>query len=269
MAGLMSPLWIPAVAVAGLALGPRQRAAVFRHSVAGDAAARQHCPGCASAVLPGRWRVWPVLPVTGRCPACGERIGPPTLAVELTTAAALSLLVARASFRSGLALGGGLGPDSRAGLGIVLAAATWLAICAVPLAWIDMAVFRLPDRLTVPAYVGTVAALAAAATVGDRPGALLRALAGGAALAAFYLGLFVISPAGMGLGDAKLAAVLGSALAWAGWGTLAVGAMAGFLLAGGYSAALLASHRATRKQHIPFGPFMMAGALIALVAAAA
>jgi len=133
---------------------------------------------------------------------------------------------------------------------LVLAAACWLAACAVPLAFIDAAVRRLPDRLTIPAYAGTALLLA---TSGHWP-ALLRAALGGLALAGFYLVLLLISPSAMGLGDVKLAASLGTLLAWFGWRTLIAGGAAGFLLGGLVGIVLLASGRATRKQHIPFGP---------------
>jgi leader peptidase (prepilin peptidase)/N-methyltransferase len=148
----------------------------------------------------------------------------------------------------------------------VLAAACWLALCAVPLAFIDAAVHRLPDLLTAPAYAGTaVFLLLAAATSGHWPN-LVRAVLGGIALAGFYLALILINPSGMGLGDSKMAASLGSLLAWSGWSTLLAGAFAGFLLAAVCGVALLASGRATRKQHLPFGPFMIAGAFAVILA---
>src|SRR6185437_3855676 len=104
---------------------------------------------------------------------------------------------------------------------LVLAAACWLAACAVPLAYADMAVQRLPDPLTGAAYAGTVVLLLLAAAVGGPWSALgpafLRALLGGLALAGFYLLLMIISPPGMSLGDVKLAASLGTLLAWFGW----------------------------------------------------
>jgi leader peptidase (prepilin peptidase)/N-methyltransferase len=69
----------------------------------------------------------------------------------------------------------------------------------------------------------------------------------------------------MGLGDVKAAAGLGSMLAWLGWSTLVVGGFAGFLFAGLYGIALLVSGRATPKQQFPFGPFMIAGAFLAVL----
>jgi leader peptidase (prepilin peptidase) / N-methyltransferase len=149
---------------------------------------------------------------------------------------------------------------------LVLAAACWLAACAVPLACTDLAVQRLPDPLTGAAYAGTAVLLLAAAAVGGHWSALVRALLGGLALAGFYLLLMVISPSGMSLGDVKLAASLGTLLAWFGWRLLLAGGFAGFLLGGVFAAALLVSRRAGRKQPIPFGPFMIAGAVLAVVA---
>jgi leader peptidase (prepilin peptidase)/N-methyltransferase len=179
---------------------------------------------------------------------------PPALAAGAVTAVLLGGLAARVHpYHSAL----------------VLAAACWLAACAVPLACTDLAVQRLPDPLTGAAYAGTAVLLLAAAAVGGLEGswsALVRALLGGLALAGFYLLLMVISPSGMSLGDVKLAASLGTLLAWFGWRLLLAGGFAGFLLGGIYGIALLASGRATRKQPIPFGPFMIAGAVLAVAA---
>ncbi len=243
----MTLLWPCALAAAGFALGPRLRISIFHHAVADRGPRRNRCPRCARSLSPGRWRFWPTLPVTGRCPGCGARIGPPGLVIEFATALLLGALGAR------------IAP------GLVLAAAGWLAICAVPLASIDVAVHRLPDRLTIPAYLGTTAFLAAAAAVDGELGELVRALAGGAALAGCYLGLFVISPAGMGLGDSKMSASLGTVLAWFGWNTLLAGAAAGFILAAIYAATLLVLRRATRGQQMPFGPFMIAGSYLVMI----
>lgn len=148
---------------------------------------------------------------------------------------------------------------------LVLLAACGLAVCTVPLAFIDVAVKRLPDVLTGAAYAATAVFLFLAAAVGGHWGALGRAAMGGLTLAAVYLALLLISPSGMGLGDVKLAASLGTMLAWTSWDLLLLGGFAGFALAAVYSIALLATGRATRKQAIPFGPFMIAGAFLALL----
>jgi leader peptidase (prepilin peptidase) / N-methyltransferase len=176
-----------------------------------------------------------------------EDRGRTAVAAGLVTAVLLALLAAR--------LPGGL----------VLGVACGLAVIAVPLAFVDVAVHRLPDLLTAAAYAVTLAGLLIAAASGGQWGALGRAAAGGAALAGFYLLLALISPSGMGLGDVKLAVSLGTLLAWTGWRVLVIGGFTGFLLAAIYSVALLAVGRATRKEHIPFGPFMIAGAFLLLL----
>ena len=182
---------------------------------------------------------------------------PPALAAGAVTAVLLGGLAARVDPGH---------PGYPGYLMLVLAAACWLAACAVPLACTDLAVQRLPDPLTGAAYAGTAVLLLAAAAVGGPWSALVRALLGGLALAGFYLLLMVISPSGMSLGDVKLAASLGTLLAWFGWRLLLAGGFAGFLLGGVFAAALLVSRRAGRKQPIPFGPFMIAGAVLAVVA---
>ena len=244
----MTPPWIAAAAAAGLIAGPRIRASVFFRAVDYGQPRRRACPGCARDILPGRHQAWPLLPVSGRCPACRARIGPPPLAVEAATALVLAVLAARAVS------------------GWELAALAWLALFAVPLACIDLAVHRLPDPLTATAFAGTFALLAVAALAAGQPGALGRAALGAAILTGFYLLLFVIRPAGLGLGDAKLAASVGAALGWARWQALVTGTSAAFVLAACYGVALLATRRAARTDHLPLGPFIVIGALAAILA---
>ena len=77
----------------------------------------------------------------------------------------------------------------------------------------------------------------------------------------------IISPSGMSLGDVKLAASLGTLLAWFSWRLLIAGGFAGLpAWARSFAGALLASQRVSRKHPIPFGPFMIAGAVLAVVA---
>jgi leader peptidase (prepilin peptidase) / N-methyltransferase len=239
---------VAALASAGLVIGWLLRTVVFCLSVPAGEPLRTDCPRCGYQVLAAGPRLRPASVLPGRCPSCRARIGAPPLALELCTAILLGGLAARVH------------------PGLVLAAACWLAVCAVALAWIDAAVQRLPDVLTALAYAGTAGLLLLAAAAGGHWPDLLRAVLGGLALAAAYLALAVISRAAIGLGDAKLAASLGTMLAWSGWPALAAGAFAGFLLAAVYGLVLLVSRRATRGQRIPFGPFMVAGTFLALLA---
>ncbi|MFF3324618.1 prepilin peptidase [Streptomyces sp. NPDC002889] len=140
-----------------------------------------------------------------------------------------------------------------------------LAPVAVLLALVDRTVQRLPDQLTLPLAAGAAALLGLAELLPGDGGSWLTALLGGLALGAGYLVLFLIHPGGMGFGDVKLALSLGTALGWYGWPVLLVGAFGGFLLGSLYGLGLIALRRAGRKTAIPFGPFMIAGALIGLL----
>jgi leader peptidase (prepilin peptidase)/N-methyltransferase len=132
---------------------------------------------------------------------------------------------------------------------------------------IDFDVLRLPDAIVLPSYAVGAVLLAAAAAANHDWGSALRALLGMAALWTFYFALAIAVPAGMGFGDVKLAGVLGLFLGWLGWGSVLVGGFAAFLLGGLVGAALLLARRAGRRTEIPFGPYMVAGALLALFAA--
>jgi leader peptidase (prepilin peptidase)/N-methyltransferase len=238
--------WIIAAAAVGVIVGPRIRASVFARSTESGQPRRHKCPVCDQEILSDRWRWRTFLPVTGRCPCCRARIGPYPLLAELAAGLALAVVAARASSAG------------------ELAALAWLVLLAVPLAFIDAAVRRLPDPLTAAAFAGTIALLAVAALTGHQPGHLGRAAIGALALAGFYLVLSLIWPGGLGLGDAKLAASVGAALGWISWQALLSGTFATFALAGVYGGALLALHRATRTSHLPLGPFILLGTLAAI-----
>jgi leader peptidase (prepilin peptidase)/N-methyltransferase len=241
----MSLLLVASLAAGGLAVGSAQRAVIVRYAVTAGEPPLRRCPSCGRRLLAARQLAWAA---AARCSACGRRTGPPPLAVELTTAVLLAALAARVH------------------PGLVLAAACWLALCSVPLAFIDAAVRRLPDVLTGAAFVGTVLLLLAAAAAGGYWHVLAQSVLGGIALAGFYLLLALISPSGMGMGDVKAAAGLGTMLAWPGWTALIAGGFAGFLFAAAYGITLMLSGRGTRKQQIPFGPFMITGAFLIILA---
>ncbi|MEV6163305.1 prepilin peptidase [Streptomyces sp. NPDC052052] len=158
---------------------------------------------------------------------------------------------------------------------VVLAAATglrpelavWLLLAPVGvlLATIDRRVHRLPDRLTLPAAAAAAVLLGVAALLPEHGGSWRSALLGGAGLGAFYYLLYLINPSGMGFGDVKLALSLGAALGWYGWGVVFAGGFAGFLLGAVYGLVLMVLRRAGRKTGIPFGPFMLTGALLGIL----
>lgn len=145
--------------------------------------------------------------------------------------------------------------------------AVWLLLTpfAVLLALVDRNVHRLPDQLTLPLAAAAAALLGLAALLPGKAGSWPAALLGGLALGAAYFVLFLIHPNGMGFGDVKLALSLGVVLGWYGWAVLFTGAFAGFLLGSVYGLGLIVLRRAGRKTAIPFGPFMIAGALAGLL----
>jgi leader peptidase (prepilin peptidase)/N-methyltransferase len=165
------------------------------------------------------------------------------LTVELLTAAVFALLALRI------------------GDPLVLAALAWVAALGVALGHIDVAVHRLPDQLTMAAFAGVLTLLGTAAVADGDPARVGWAAVNGLGMAAAYFGLILIHPAGMGLGDAKLALSLGTGLGWFGWVGTVFGTAAGFFLAGAFSAVMLVLGRVTRKSQIPHGPFMLLGAL--------
>ena len=168
--------------------------------------------------------------------------------LELITAAVLALLCGRFAGQPSLLAFGFLGA-----LGVVLGA-------------VDVAVHRLPDRLTLPAYPVLLVLLGAGAVIGHDGGALVRALLASVALAASYLLLALLRPGQLGGGDIKLAAVLGLGLGWLGWPAVIAGAMLAFVLTAVVSLALLAARRIGLRDAICFGPFMLGGALLAILA---
>ncbi|MFI6699757.1 prepilin peptidase [Streptomyces sp. NPDC050509] len=151
--------------------------------------------------------------------------------------------------------------------------AVWLLLApfALLLALVDRNVHRLPDQLTLPLALASAVLLGLAALVpgsgdgGDGSRSWTTALLGGLVLGGCYFVLFLINPNGMGFGDVKLALSLGVVLGWYGWPVLFVGACAGFLLGALYGVGLMLLRRAGRKSVIPFGPFMIVGALFGLL----
>jgi leader peptidase (prepilin peptidase)/N-methyltransferase len=155
----------------------------------------------------------------------------------------------------------------RFGLSPVLPAFCYLAVAGVPLAFIDARQRRLPDVVTLPSYPASLLLLGAAALfVPGGPGRFGHALIGMAVAVAFFLGLLLMSPAGIGLGDVKLAGPLGAYLGWLGAAAFVTGLMAAWLLAAATAIGLLLTGRATRKTEIPFGPFLIAATLAVVLA---
>ena len=236
-------------AVAGLAVGSFLNVVVWRVP-RGESVVRppSACPGCGRAIRP-RDNV-PVLGwllLRGRCRDCGTSISARYPLVELLTALLFAVMALRL------------------GLDPALPAFLYLVAIGVALAFIDLDHKRLPDALTLPSYVVVTVLLGGAAVLGSDSGSFLRALLGGAAMFAVYFALCFAYPAGMGFGDVKLAGVLGLCMGWLGWGSWSVGLFLGFFLGGVFGIALIARRKGGRKTAVPFGPFMLLGALVAIL----
>lgn len=146
-------------------------------------------------------------------------------------------------------------------LGIVV---VWGSACAV-----DVTEKRLPDLLTLGGFaalaislLGSLATSVSFSTVGP---ALLAGLLSGA----LFLLIGIVSPARFGLGDVKLALSTGTVLGCFGWYPVLVGHGLAFVLAGVGGLVLAAVLNRLKGVEVPFGPFMVLGALVAPVAAGA
>jgi leader peptidase (prepilin peptidase)/N-methyltransferase len=206
-----------------------------------------HCPRCETPIKP--YDNVPVLSwllLRGRCRACGERIAARYPLVELATGVLFAALAVR------------IGADW------ALPAFLYLGAICVALGLIDLDTKRLPNAITLPSYVVGIVLLGGAALLEDDTRAFVTALAGMAALYAIYFLLVFAYPAGMGFGDVKLAGVLGLYLGYLGWAEWFTGWLLGFLLGGLFGVAALATRKASRKSQVPYGPFMIAGALLAV-----
>lgn len=152
------------------------------------------------------------------------------------------------------------------GLEPVLPALLYLAAVGTLLGFIDIEVKRLPDRFTLPSY-GMAAALlgVAAPFTDDGPRRFAHALIGMAVLFVLYFAQAFVAPSGIGMGDVKLSGVLGLYLGWFGQDAWVLGLLATYLL-GGLAAVGIMVVRRSRKGEFPFGPYMLAGALISVLA---
>jgi leader peptidase (prepilin peptidase)/N-methyltransferase len=181
------------------------------------------------------------LGLRGRCRACGERISWRYPAVELATGALYAAVVAARDDAAGIALG------------LILVTAL------VPIVLIDLERRLIPNVITAPA---AVAALVAGLAL-DLDGVPEQLIAGAGA-GGFFLLAALAYPRGMGMGDVKLAGVLGLCLGRAVAPALMIALLSGVLVGGVVIARL--GTRVGRKTAVPFGPFLALGGLVALFA---
>jgi len=138
---------------------------------------------------------------------------------------------------------------------------------AVALSVIDWHTRLLPRLVVVPATLAAVVVLAVVGLATGEREALVRALVAMVLGRSFFWVLWFVRSAGMGFGDVRLAAPVGLVLGWTGWGALAIGVWASFVLFVVPALVVLLARRdrSLLKKSFPFGPFMVAGALVGLV----
>ncbi|MFJ9840969.1 prepilin peptidase [Kitasatospora sp. NPDC101155] len=204
-------------------------------------------PWCGACPLCGR--VVRLLPPTGRCPGCRGRLGAGAGAVEAVTAAVAVAVAYAADGPQAMALG-------------------WAGALGVALGFVDGRVHRLPHRLNLALLAGVAVLLTAAALAEGRPGVLLRCL-----LVALTVGALLevaVQIGALGPGDSPLGLSLGGLLGWYGWWVAIGGLVAAVVLAGLWAtlraAALLIRRRPWRGLDVPVGPFLLLGALTAVLA---
>jgi leader peptidase (prepilin peptidase)/N-methyltransferase len=201
-----------------------------------------HCPGCDAPVKP--YDNIPILSwlcLGGRCRSCSQPISPRYPLVEAATAA--------------LCVGAVLAHHAAAEIALSIG----LILIVVPAALIDLEHRIIPNRITA---LGAVVALTAGLALdpSGEPGRLIAAAGAGG----FLLLAALAYPGGMGMGDVKLAGVMGLFLGTAVAPALLIALISGVVL----GAAIIARKGAAagRKTAVPFGPFLALGALCAVFA---
>ena len=235
----------------GLAIGSFLNVVIHRVPVGASVVSPpSHCPRCETPIrMRHNVPVVGWLSLRGRCADCDLSIPVRYPLVELLTAVLFVLVTWRALQLGQLAL---------------LPALLFFTGLGVALSAIDLDVRRLPNALVLPAYPVLGRAPRGSRGRAGRLAALVRALLGAAALFGFFFLLAFVYPSGMGFGDVKLAGVIGLLLGYLSWGAVVAGAFAGFFLGAVVGVAVLAVGAGGRKTALPFGPFMVLGALAAL-----
>lgn len=247
-------MWAVLAGVLGLAIGSFLNVVIYRVP-AGESIVSppSKCPHC-GAEIRNRHNV-PVLGwlmLRGKCYDCKAPISPRYPVVEALTGVLFAVVTLRIL---------------KLGLPSAVPAYLYFAAIGVALTMIDIDTKRLPNAIVLPSYPVIAVLLTVSAGVEGNWWALARAGIGAAILLGFYLALTMAYPAGMGMGDVKLSGVLGAVLGYLSWTTLAIGAFGGFLLGSVGGILVLATGRGNRKTAIPFGPYMIAAAMLAIFVA--
>ena len=244
------PLYLVAGLVglfAGRFLVTLTRAELERAPVRSVTACRPTC-GCAARPVDYAPVLW-WAGAGGSCSRCREPIGVIYRLVEPVTG------------------GAWVGAVWLVGAQWTLAAYLLMVTVTVALSFIDLRSYRLPNRVLVPGTVVGLALLAGGAIADGRIGDVPEALATGLGYSVALLIPALLTRGAIGMGDVKLAFPLGLFAGYHGWETAVAALVGAFLAAGAVGVLLLALRRITRHDHLPFGPFMVAGAWFAIARA--
>jgi leader peptidase (prepilin peptidase)/N-methyltransferase len=151
------------------------------------------------------------------------------------------------------------------GADLVLPVVLYVAMAGVLLCYVDLRVQLLPNAVVLPSYAVVAGLLVVVAAVGGSWDRLGWAAVGGGGWWGFLALLRLAAPSGMGFGDVKLGGVLGLVLGWFGLPHAVIGIFLAFLLGGVVSLGLVAARRVGLRTAVPFGPFLLAGCLAALL----
>ena len=231
--------------VAGLVVGSFLNVCIYRLPLGRSVVyPPSSCPACGHRIRP--WHNIPVISyvlLLGRCASCGGRISPVYPAVELLNA----LLYAGALYRFGLT----------AHALIVMALASSLIVAA----FIDLRHRIIPNEITYPGIPAGLLLGPLAFHTGFLNSLLGVLVGGGLLFGISFLVSLVIRKESLGFGDVKLMAMVGGFLGWrSALLTIFIGSALGSVVGLG----LIFSGRMDRRAYIPFGPFLVAGALVAV-----
>ncbi len=240
LAGAPTAYWATVAGILGLALGSFATVVASRWPAGGSLVSpRSHCTGCKRTLSP--LELIPVLSwlaLRGRCRGCGAGVSWRYPAIELASGALAAGAIV------------GFGPTWE-GLSAAI-----LGVALVPVVVIDLEHRLIPDVIVLPA-----AALCLGAAIASDPRQWWVSVSAALGASGFLFILWLVYPGGMGLGDVKLAlllgAVLGASVVPALLVAFAGGAALGVLLLARFGAR-------ARKMAVPFGPFLAAGALAGL-----
>lgn len=209
---------------------------------------RSACPTCGTEIT-NRDNVPVVswLLLRGRCRSCGEAISPRYPLVELLTGVVFALVGAR------------LGADWALPAFLVFSAGL------IALSAIDLDTYLLPRKVVYPTLFATGGLLLLAGVVTRDLRGLAEAAAGGLIAFVIFFAIHFASPKGMGFGDVRLSGVIGMALGWIELPLVGVGLFMAFVLATIVGVSLMVFGGRSRKDKVPFGPFLATGAMLAVL----